>query len=76
MSAIAVSVAKTNAVLFYQLLVSPGHTMDSNTDQPVAYGHCGVFVVGNFLRKGDVLLVTRIDRLARSIGNFKTPCGQ
>ena len=33
MSAIAVSVAKTNAVVFCQQLTSPGHRMDSNTDQ-------------------------------------------
>jgi hypothetical protein len=33
--------------------------MDSNTDQSVANGHCGVFVVRDFLRKGDVLMVTR-----------------
>ena len=52
MSAIAVSVAKANAILFSQLLMSPGHTMDSNADQSVAHGHCGVFVVGDFLRKG------------------------
>ena len=63
---IAVSVAKANAVLFSQLPMSPGHTMDSNTDQSVAAGHCGVFVVMDFLRKGDVLMVTRIDRLARA----------
>ena len=75
-SAIAVSVAKANALLFFQLLMSPGHTMDSNTDQSVAHGHCGVFVVGDFLRKDDVLMVTRIDRLARNIGTFKTSCGQ
>jgi hypothetical protein len=56
--------------------MSPGHTMDSNTDQSVAHGHCGVFVVGDFLRKDDVLMVTRIDRLARNIGTFKTSCGQ
>jgi hypothetical protein len=60
-SAIAVSVAKANAVLFSRLLMSLGHTMDSNTDQPVAHGHRGVFVVGDFLRKGDVLMVTRIE---------------
>ena len=62
---IAASVAMTNAVLFSQLLMSPGHTMDSNTamdsnaDQSVARGHCGVFVVRDFLRKSDVLMVTR-----------------
>ena len=60
-SAIAVSVAKASAVLFSQLLMSPGHTMDSNTDQPVARGHRGVFVVGDFLRKSDVPMVTRIE---------------
>ena len=51
----------TNAVLFSQLLMSPEHTMDSNTDQSVANGHCGVFVVRDFLRKSDVLMVTRIE---------------
>ena len=64
---IAASVAMPNAVLFFQLLMSPGHTMDSNTaidsnaDQSVARGHCGVFVVRDFLRKSDVLMVTRIE---------------
>ena len=64
---IAASVAMTNAVLFSRLLMSPGHTMDSNTamdsnaDQSVARGHCGVFVVRDFLRKSDVLMVTRIE---------------
>ena len=68
---IAASVAMTNAVLFFQLLVSPGHTMDSNTaidsnaDQSVARGHCRVFVVRDFLRKSDVLRSRVIDRLAR-----------
>jgi len=41
--------------------------MDSNTDQSVAHGHCGVFVNPDFLRKGDVPVVTRIDRFVRSI---------
>lgn len=47
--------------------MSAGHTMDSNTamdsntDQPVARGHRGVFVVGDFLRKSDVPMVTRIE---------------
>ena len=45
--------------------------MDSNADQSVARGHCGVFVVRDFLRKSDVLMVTRIDRLARSIGDLQ-----
>ena len=68
---IAASVAMTNAVLFFQLLVSPGDTMDSNTaidsnaDQSVARGHCRVFVVRDFLRKSDVLRSRVIDRLAR-----------
>ena len=74
---IAASVAMTNAVLFFRLLVSPGHTMDSNTaidsnaDQSVARGHCGVFVVRDFLRKSDVLRSRAIDRLARSIGDLQ-----
>ena len=69
---IAASVAMANAVLFSQLLMSPGHTMDSNTamdsnaDQSVARGHCGVFVVRDFLRKSDVLRSRVIDRLART----------
>ena len=35
--------------------------MDSNTDQSVERGHRGVFVVGDFVRKSDVLMVTRIE---------------
>lgn len=30
----------------------------------------------DFLRKGDVLMVTRIDRLARSIATYKTSCAR
>ena len=57
MSAIAVSVAKANAGLFSQLVMSPGHKMDSNTDQSDTHGHFGVFFVGNFLRKADVVII-------------------
>ena len=45
--------------------------IDSNADQSVARGHCGVFVVRDFLRKGDVLRSRVIDRLARSIGDLQ-----
>jgi hypothetical protein len=35
----------------FPLPMSPSHTTDSITDQSVAPGHCGVFVVRDFLRK-------------------------
>jgi len=42
--------------------------MDSNTDQSVAHGHCGRVCDPGLSPQGRRAAVTRIDRLARSIG--------
>ena len=60
---LVVSVAKASAILFSQLLMSPRHTMDSNSGQSVAQGHFGN--CPGFLCKYEMLMVTRIERRAQ-----------
>ena len=67
-SAITVGAAKTNAVHFFNRCCTRVTQWDINTDQSAVHGHGGV--VGDF-RKGDVPMVTRIDRRARSIGDLQ-----
>jgi hypothetical protein len=53
---------------------APGQTTDAVRNPRGRHQHGeprGVAHVLDFLRKGDVLIVTRIDRLARSIGDLQ-----